>query len=130
MRTFAIARVLCLGAGLCSTAQWATAQFGQPHDPKDDKPGPFKRTADGKPDLNGLWLADTLAPFDVEDHEAVYGIPAGKGVVVDPSDRKLPTSLGLWRKEPSYSMTLPTTLRHIVICPEYRARSTLRFPGR
>ena len=65
------------------------AQFGQ-YGPKDDKPGPFKRAADGKPDLSGLWLADTLAPFDVEDHEAVYGIPAGKGVVVDPPDRKIP----------------------------------------
>jgi hypothetical protein len=90
LRTFVIARVLCLGAVLCSTAQWATAQFGFPHDPKDDKPAPFKRTSDGKPDLDGLWLADTLAPFDVEDHEAVYGIPAGKGVVVDPADHKIP----------------------------------------
>ena len=70
--------------------QLAPAQFGPPHDPKDDKPAPFKRTADGKPDLDGLWLADTLAPFDVEDHEAVYGIPAGKGVVVDPPNHKIP----------------------------------------
>ncbi len=90
MRTFTLTNVLCLAAGLCGVAQLAPAQFGRPHDPKDDKPAPFKRMADGKPDLDGVWLADTLAPFDVEDHEAVYGIPAGKGVVVDPPDHKIP----------------------------------------
>ena len=89
VRTFTLANVLCLAAGLCGIPQLAPAQFGR-NAPKDDKPAPFKRTADGKPDLNGLWLADTLAPFDVEDHEAVYGIPAGKGVVVDPPDHKIP----------------------------------------
>jgi hypothetical protein len=48
----------------------------------------IKRSSDGKPDLSGLWLADTLAPWDVEDHGAAYGIPAGKGVVV--GDSKIP----------------------------------------
>jgi hypothetical protein len=49
---------------------------------------PVKVASDGKPDLSGLWLADTLAPWDVEDHGAAYGIPAGKGVVV--GDSKIP----------------------------------------
>ncbi len=89
LRRFTFANVLFLAAGLCGVPRLASAQFGR-NAPKDDKPGPFQRTADGKPDLNGLWMPDTLAPFDVEDHEAVYGIPAGKGVVVDPSDRKIP----------------------------------------
>jgi hypothetical protein len=46
---------------------------------------PLKRTADGKPDLTGLWMAFTLAAWDVEDHPAAYGIPAGKGIVVGAS---------------------------------------------
>jgi hypothetical protein len=29
----------------------------------------------------------------LEDHEAVYGIPARKGVVVDPFDRKIPKTI-------------------------------------
>ncbi len=53
-------------------APWATAQAAKA----------IKRTSDGKPDLTGLWQANTLAAWDVEDHPAAYGIPAGKGVVV------------------------------------------------
>ena len=89
MKKYSIANVVCLMAGLCSMAPLALPQFGPPHDPKDDLPAAFKCAADGKPDLDGVWMPDTLAPFDVEDHEAVYGIPAGKGVVVG-GDRKIP----------------------------------------
>src|ERR1700677_3768716 len=34
---------------------------------------------------------------------------------------KFPISPGLWRKGPSYSKTLPTILRRIAICQEFRA---------
>jgi hypothetical protein len=49
------------------------------------------RTADGKPDLNGIWQAMNTANWDIQDHAAKQGavtalgaafsIPAGKGVV-------------------------------------------------
>src|SRR5580704_6126531 len=48
------------------------------------------RTADGKPDLNGIWQAVNTANWDVQDHQAQGGlpqmgaigaIPPGQGVV-------------------------------------------------
>jgi len=48
------------------------------------------RTADGHPDLQGVWRAWNLAKFDLEDHGAKPGVPAGLGFVVDPADRKIP----------------------------------------
>jgi hypothetical protein len=40
------------------------------------------RTADGKPDFNGVWQAVNTAYVDLEDHAAQPGEPAGTGVVV------------------------------------------------
>ncbi len=52
------------------------------------------RGADGKPDFQGVWEVRSPggnAAYDVEDHlKAVYGIPPGKGVIVDPKDGKIP----------------------------------------
>jgi len=76
---------LWLAAGLCSVAPWTAAQ--PPQKTSKSAPGPIKRTADGKPDLTGLWQANTLAAWDVEEHPAVYGIPAGKGVIVGNSNK-------------------------------------------
>src|SRR4029453_2764927 len=39
------------------------------------------RTADGKPDLQGIWQVRNRAAADLEDHVARYGMPAGQGVV-------------------------------------------------
>jgi hypothetical protein len=39
------------------------------------------RTADGKPDLSGIWQVRTSAAADLEDHVARFQMPAGKGVV-------------------------------------------------
>jgi hypothetical protein len=41
----------------------------------------FKRTADGKPDLNGVWQALNTASWNLEDHSGELGIPPGQGVV-------------------------------------------------
>lgn len=39
------------------------------------------RTAEGKPNLQGIWQVRSRAAYDVEDHSARQGMPAGKGVV-------------------------------------------------
>jgi hypothetical protein len=48
------------------------------------------RTAAGHPDLQGVWRAWNLAKYDLEDHGARPGVPAGRGFVVDPADGKIP----------------------------------------
>ena len=48
------------------------------------------RTAAGHPDLQGIWRAWNLAKYDLEDHGAKPGVPAGRGFVVDPADGKIP----------------------------------------
>ena len=40
------------------------------------------RTADGKPDLSGIWQVRNTAAADLQDHVAKLGMPAGRGVVV------------------------------------------------
>jgi len=40
------------------------------------------RTADGKPDLSGIWQVMNTAAWDIQDHNAQQGVPAGLGVVV------------------------------------------------
>src|SRR5688572_18985564 len=59
-----------------------TAQAGAVYTPP--------RTAAGQPDLQGIWRAWNLAQYDLEDHDASPGVPAGRGFVVDPPDGKIP----------------------------------------
>jgi hypothetical protein len=40
------------------------------------------RTADGKPDFSGFWQALTTANWNIQDHTAEKGVPAGQGIVV------------------------------------------------
>ena len=39
------------------------------------------RTADGHPNLQGIWQVINSAAWDIQDHSAQLGIPAGQGVV-------------------------------------------------
>src|SRR5690606_35088179 len=48
------------------------------------------RLADGRPDLQGIWQVRNTAHWDLEDHAGALGIPAGRGVVVDPPDGRIP----------------------------------------
>ena len=47
-------------------------------------------TADGHPDLQGVWQARNTANWDLQDHAGALGLPAGFGVVVDPPDGVIP----------------------------------------
>jgi len=40
-----------------------------------------RRTADGKPDFNGVWQAVNTAAWDLQDHSGQFGLPPGLGVV-------------------------------------------------
>ena len=48
------------------------------------------RTADGTPDLQGIWQVMNTAAVNLEDHIAVLDMPAGRSVIVDPPDGKIP----------------------------------------
>jgi len=50
---------------------------------RTDNPPAYKapRTADGKPDLQGVWQALNTAAWDIQDHAARLDVPAGQGVV-------------------------------------------------
>ena len=39
------------------------------------------RTQNGQPDLQGIWQVLNTAAWDIQDHNATLGVPAGRGVV-------------------------------------------------
>jgi hypothetical protein len=41
----------------------------------------FPHTANGKPDLQGVWQVLNTAAWDIQDHNAQLGVPPGPGVV-------------------------------------------------
>lgn len=58
------------------------------------------RTPEGRPDFNGVWQSGSLsAAFNVEEHGASYGTPAGPSVIVDPPGGKLPYLPGMREKQ-------------------------------
>ena len=54
--------------------------------------GPVKRFPDGTPDMQGNWTSRAnSALFDIQDHPvAREGISAGKGIIFEPADGKIP----------------------------------------
>jgi hypothetical protein len=68
------------------------AQGGGRGQRKQEKAGPFTRLPDGKPNMQGYWeTRNFFTAFDLETHDkAEFGVPAGKGVIIDPPDGKIP----------------------------------------
>ena len=64
----ALAAFLCAPAGLIGQTA-----AGASYDPP--------KTAFGHPDLQGVWQVLNTAAWDIQDHNASLGVPAGKGVV-------------------------------------------------
>src|SRR5438045_9256212 len=65
---------IALIAALCESAP---AQQNQ----RTRTPSVVPRAADGKPNLQGIWQVRSQAAYDLQDHTASQGVPAGKGVV-------------------------------------------------
>jgi hypothetical protein len=62
---------------------------------------PVPRTADGHPDLTGLWQAVNTANWDIQAHSARRGVPAGAGVVEGDELPYLPAALA--KKKENYA---------------------------
>lgn len=60
-------RVAALAAVLCALTPLAVAQT--------------PRTPGGKPDLSGFWQVSNSADWDIQDHSAQKGVPAGQSLV-------------------------------------------------
>src|SRR5579862_7388387 len=78
---FGAAMLMMMASLLAAQGRGASAKTGQ-----------FTRLPDGKPDLQGYWETQnffTAFNLETQDQEQ-FGIPAGKGVVVDPPDGKIP----------------------------------------
>ncbi len=52
------------------------------------------RTADGHPDLQGIWQALNTAVWNIEDHSPELGVPGGLGIVEGGEIPYLPAALG------------------------------------
>lgn len=53
------------------------------------------RTIDGQPDLQGVWRVMNSANFDIRDHSASLGVPAGMGIVEGNELPYVPTALAI-----------------------------------
>ena len=85
--TIGLAAAVVVSAGVATTVFWLSER------PAEGQARSYRapRTADGKPDLNGIWQAVTTANWNLEDHAARSGpvvamgalgaIPGGIGVV-------------------------------------------------
>jgi hypothetical protein len=73
--------LLVAGGVLALGGVWFLNSVVGVDDAADAQASALPRTADGKPDLSGLWQVMNTANYDIEDHPASPGVPAGMGVI-------------------------------------------------
>ena len=90
------ARMMASAAVLAVCAWMPTPAVAQAKPPGAAIP----RAADGHPDFSGIWQVMNTANFDIQDHSAQKGVPAGQGVV---EGNEIPyTPAGLAKKMENY----------------------------
>jgi hypothetical protein len=60
---------------------WLPAMAAAQGAPASQGQVPPARTPEGRPNLNGIWQVLNTAAWDIQDHPARVGVPAGQGVV-------------------------------------------------
>jgi hypothetical protein len=76
-----IVRAVAIACALAGTASFAIGQTGNRTSTTTAANYTPPRTADGQPDLQGIWQVRNTANSDIQAHGAAYRIPAGFGVV-------------------------------------------------
>src|SRR3954470_14923457 len=80
-RSSGTTRLLSVAVALAAPFWLAAHAAGQQAPARPASPGnTLPRTADGKPNLQGIWQVRNRASYDLQDHAARYGMPAGHGV--------------------------------------------------
>jgi len=70
--------ILAKGSAMIMAIALASALIAAP----EHAPAPLPRTADGKPNLEGIWQSSSSAAADLQDHAARLNMQAGQSVVV------------------------------------------------
>jgi hypothetical protein len=106
LRLFVLAVLLSMSiaesVGMAQTAG-ARGQQNRPAAAVPNRPAAatsLPRARDGKPDLSGFWQVMNTANFDIQDHSARDGVPAGQGVVEGNELPYLPAALA--KKQENY----------------------------
>ena len=87
------------------------------------------RTADGKPDLNGIWQVLNSAHWNLEPHSPEEGVPGGQGVVEGGTIPYQPAALAKRQRELRTAAPPPTRCRSAT-CLASPASRTCRCPSR
>jgi len=82
----------------------------------------------GRPDFNGVWQALTTASWDLEDHNAQKGVPAGQGVVDGGLIPYLPGAAA--RKKEHYAKRMDLDPLHKCYLPGVPRLMYMPFPFR
>jgi hypothetical protein len=98
-RGFLLLAIFAVTTALVPTAAYAQAPATMP-------PYTPPKLANGQPDISGIWQVLNTAAWDLQDHGAGLGVPAGRGVVVDNEIPYRPEALARKRENEAKRATL------------------------